>query len=154
MVADRPHGSAVRERLVHGQVEARVGRLETRPVERAAPFGHFRAPARRTTECRPVRPLLEEEQLDARVRRRFERLLPSGSGPRVTSGFLAPARDHRGLVLGLRLLENRSHGVEDIHRSGLRLCRGPAHQRRSNLGRQRVRELRTHLLRADEHDLR
>ena len=62
--------------------------------------------------------------------------------------------DGLGLVLGLRLLENRSHGVEDIHRSGLRLCRGPAHQRRSNLGRQRVRELRTHLLRADEHDLR
>ena len=79
-MADCPHGAAVRERLVDGEVEAGVGRLQTRPVERAAALRHLSTATRRTTERRPVRAFLEEEQLDSRIRRGFQRLLPPRRG--------------------------------------------------------------------------
>ena len=61
-LADRPDRAAVRERLVHGEVEAVVALLHRRPVERAAPPSMPSAAAGRALPRRRGRALLEEQQ--------------------------------------------------------------------------------------------
>src|SRR5205823_4756927 len=73
VVADRPQGAAVRERLVHREVEACFDPLQTRAVERAASVLEGCASALRAAKRRPVRAFPEQQQLDAAVGRGFER---------------------------------------------------------------------------------
>src|SRR5262249_35695815 len=77
LMADRPHLTAVRERLVHGQVEAGVGLLEASPVERAVTARRRRAPAGGTAKGRMLDTLLKQQHFDASVRRGFQGLLPT-----------------------------------------------------------------------------
>src|SRR6266540_6849242 len=51
VVPDRPYRAPVRQRLVDGEIEARVDRLELRAVERAASGRHRGAAARGPPPC-------------------------------------------------------------------------------------------------------
>src|SRR4029079_14841927 len=97
VVPDGPHSAAVRECLVHREVETRVGRFEPRAVERTASFRDRGPAAGGAPEGRSVDALLEEQQLHARVGRCLERLLPTLRGAAVAARFFTPALDRRRL---------------------------------------------------------
>ena len=153
MVPDGPHRAAVRERLVHSEVEPRVGRFEPRAVERTASFRDRGAAAGGAAEGRAVDALLEEQQLHARVGRCLERLLPARRGAAVAARFFTPALDRLRLALRLRFFEDRLDGREQLGRACVRLRRCPADERRSRLGGECIQELGPHVFRADEDDL-
>jgi hypothetical protein len=60
LLADHLDGPAVSKRLVDGEIEAGVGGLESRPVERAAPVVGLRTATGRTDKGRPVGAVLHE----------------------------------------------------------------------------------------------
>src|SRR5688572_11916509 len=91
--ANGPHGSAVRERLVHGEVEPAFVRLEAGPVEGTLPALGGDAAASWTLKRLPVDAVLEEKDLDAPVRRGRERVRPARCRAAVSPGFVAPALD-------------------------------------------------------------
>ena len=146
--------AAVQQRLADGEVEARVVRLEGRAVERALASLERRAPALRALVRRLVRSLLVQEQLDARVGGRRQRLRPARRGAAVRAGLLAPTLERLVLVGGLGFLEQRLNELEQLARAAVRLRLGRADDDVLDLVRERVKELRARLLRADDDDLR
>jgi hypothetical protein len=80
------HLAAVDEDLVDCQIETLAALLHLRAVERATPTRDADAAARRADTRRLLDAFLEQEALDARVRRRRERLLPPRSGTAVAAG--------------------------------------------------------------------
>src|SRR5581483_7327898 len=88
--------AAVGERVVDGEVGA-LGRLDLVPVDGAAPRRGRRPPAARALEGAPRRPGLEEEEVDAPVGRRRERLLPAGARTAAAAPLLAPALERLAL---------------------------------------------------------
>src|SRR5205814_7644018 len=90
--------SAVGERPVYGEVDAVITRLHPRRVEGARAVLRLRSSARGALVCAAHDAFLEEQQLDATVRRRLERLVPARRGAAAAAGLLLPARH------GLRLL--------------------------------------------------
>src|SRR5215218_7764811 len=75
--ANGPHCPAVRERLVHCEVEPAFVRLEAGPVEGTLPTLGGDAAAGRTLKPLPVDAVLEEKDLDTPVRRSRERVRPA-----------------------------------------------------------------------------
>ena len=67
LVADRPDGAPVRERLVHGEVQTRVRFFEPRPVQRATASVDRSPAAGGAAEGRVVDTVLEQQQLDTPV---------------------------------------------------------------------------------------
>jgi thioredoxin reductase (NADPH) len=153
VVLHRPDGSAVDQRLVNGEVQPVIRALHARPVERAlAALGRNTA-ATRTAGGRPVRALLEEEQFDALVGGRLERLLPPGSGPPAPPDLFSPALEHRGFLLDAPALEHRSGQLQELRRLGMSLRVRPADDRRLGFLGEQVVELGARLLRGEDHDL-
>src|SRR5204863_814054 len=72
-VADHVHAAAVPQGLMEREVETSFTALHRRPVERTASIRHLRPPARWALVGRLVDAVLDEEQVDAAVRRGFER---------------------------------------------------------------------------------
>ena len=105
LLADHLDRPAVRQRLMDGEIEARLGGLERRSVERAAPFRRLCAPAFRADVGRAVGTFLHEQELDATVGRSLQRLLPAGCRTAVPSGLLTPAREQLLLSAGTPLVE-------------------------------------------------
>ena len=105
LLADHLDRPTVRQRLVDGEIEARVGSLERRSVERAAPVRRLRATACGADVGRPVGAVLHEQELDAAVGRGLQRLLPAGRGAAVPRGLLPPAREQLLLPAGTPLVE-------------------------------------------------
>src|SRR5207302_7674885 len=125
-VADHVHGAAVRKRLMQREVETALTAFHRRSVERAASVHHLRTPARRTLVGRLVRAVLDEEELDATVRRGFERLFPARGGAAVLPGLFAPALEQRGLLPRPPLVDHGLRGLEQLLSIGVRLGRRPA----------------------------
>src|SRR5581483_304716 len=92
---DRP---AVRDRMTQREVGAVVALLELRAVQRAAASVGRRAAALRALPRAFLRALLHEEEIDARVRRGVEHLLPPGRSALAASAVLVEPRK-RFLVL-------------------------------------------------------
>src|SRR4051794_40470013 len=67
VMTQRERAAAMREGLVHGQVEAVVALLHLRPVQRARAALGAHPPAARALPRRVLCPLLEEQQVDPRV---------------------------------------------------------------------------------------
>src|SRR6185437_5463376 len=76
-----PDGAAVRERLVHCEVESVAALLHLRSVERTRPRLGGDAAAGGALPRLVVGAVLEQQQLDAPIRSRLERLCPSRGGP-------------------------------------------------------------------------
>src|SRR5439155_14608148 len=128
------------------EVEAVAARLELGPVERALPRLEREPPARGTAPGRPILAVLVEEQLDAPVGRRLERLGPAGCGATVAAGLLLPALEGLALLAVAPALENRPDEREQLRRIRVRLSVGPAGHRRLDLGGQQGRGLAARLL--------
>src|SRR5215208_3392099 len=114
MLRDGAHGSAVGQRLGDGDVEPVRTGLHLRPVERAAAVRGARPAAARALEGIPVRPLLEQEQLDASLRRRLEYVLPAGGRAAAPARLLAPALERSGLLARAPALEDRQRELEQL----------------------------------------
>src|SRR6185503_4573243 len=151
---DREHRPAVRERLVHGQVETVVAVLHLRAVKRAGAAFDPDAAARRALPGLVVDALLEEEQVDAAVRGRLERRAPAGRGTGVAAGLLLPALDGLGLLLAAPRLEQRLDQLEQLGRGRVGVRARPADDRLPRVVRERALELRSSLLGRDDDQLR
>src|SRR5205823_2298684 len=117
----RPRRAAVRERLVDREVEPVLTRLELRAVERAL-AGLEREPAAgRAAPRAPVAAVLVEQQLDAPIGCRLERVGPARRRAAVTAGLLLPALERVGLFPLPPPLEDRSDEVEQLVRARVRL---------------------------------
>ena len=143
----------MRERPAHGEVDAVVARVHPRRVERARAVLRLRATAGRALVRLPVDALLEQEQLDAAVRRGLERLLPAGRGTAAASRLFLPAVDRRRLLGEPRLLEERLREREQLGRGRVPLARGRPHEAVARLGRELVDERRARFVRPDDDDL-
>ncbi len=118
-----------------------------------APFCVWRAPAGRALVRLPVDALLEEEQLDAPVRRGLERLLPARRRTAAASRLFLPAVEHRRLLREPRLLEERLREREQLRRRRVALARGRPDEAVARLGRELVDERRPRLVRPDDDDM-
>src|SRR5918996_1905698 len=147
--ADRP---AVRERLVHGEVEALLPSLHPGAVERAVPVAQRGAPARGTLPGLVVGTLLEEQEIDAPVGRSLERAGPAGHRAPAAPGLLAPALEQLDLALPAPALEHRRRELEQLRRADVCLGVDPAGQRRPRLLRELLADLRPHVLGTCNHD--
>jgi thioredoxin reductase (NADPH) len=153
VVLHRPDGSAVDECLVNGEIQPVIRTLHARPVERAlAGLGRDTAAARAPGGW-PVRALLEEEEFDALVGGRLERLLPPGGSPPVAPHLLSPALENRSLLLDAPALEHRSGQLEQLRRLGMGLRMRPADDRRLGFLGEQIVELGASLFRGEDHDL-
>ena len=106
--------AAVRERPANREVDALLARGHPRRVERAGAVLRLGAPAGRALVRLPVDALLEEEQLDAPVRRGLERLLPAGRRAAAPSRLFLPAVEHRRLLREPRPVEERLRECEQL----------------------------------------
>ena len=112
LLADHLDRPAVRQRLVDGEIETGVGRLQGRAVERAAAVDRLRTAALRADVGRPVGALLYEQKLDATVGRSLQRLLPAGGGAAAPGGLLPPAGEEGLLPAGPPLVQQRPGRIE------------------------------------------
>ena len=151
LLADHLDRPAVGQRLVDGEIQACVGRLHRRSIERTAPVLRLRPPARGTDVGRPVGAVLHEQQLDATVGRRQQRLLPAGRGASAPRSLFTPAQKQLVLPAGTPTVEQRPSGLEQARRIDVRLGRGPTEQCSPHLGRKQALEAGPRLLRPDEH---
>src|SRR5438132_1594710 len=150
-LAQRSHSAAVGERLVDGEVDAVAALLHRRPVERALPALRAEPPALRALPRGVVDTVLDEQELDAAVRRRFERLLPARCRPAVSACFLAPALGGVRFLLRAPALEHRLDRLQQLGRA--RVCLGgrPPDERAAHLVGELVLERGPRVFRADEH---
>ena len=128
---ERAHRAAVGERAMHGDVDAVLARLHPRRVERARAVLSLRAAARRALVRKPLDALLEEQQLDAAVRRGLERLVPARRRAAAPAGLLLPALERLRLLGEPRLLEERQRELEQLGRRRVPLARRRARRRSS-----------------------
>src|SRR6266542_1649348 len=146
--SDRP---AVRQRLVHCEVEAVRALLQRGAIERTRARLGGEAPAGGALPGAPVGSLLEEQHLDPLVRSRLQRLRPARGGPAVSTCLLAPALGDRFFLLGTPALEQRLDRLQELCGTGVRLSRGPADDGVPRLFRQSFLELRARLLGTHNH---
>ena len=139
MVPDGEERPAVQQRLVHGEVEAGLAWLERRPVEWALAAVEQGATTLRALVRGPVRALLVEQELDARVGGSVERLRPARRGARALGRALAPALDRGPLVGDTSLFEQRRNDAEQPVPIGVRLGLDRADDRVLDLVRKRRR---------------
>ena len=152
---DRPDRAAVRERLVHGEVEPVVAPLHLGPVERARPALDGEPPAGRALPGLVRRRLPGRAAARRARRRRLERLRPSprrrgrcGPPPR------ASARPPRSPA---RARQRSSSGSTTSSSSGGAACASALVQPTTALCtslREQLLELRPHLLGRDDDHLR
>ena len=153
LARERSHGAAVGERPVHGEVDAVRTRLQPGRVERAGAVLRLRATARRALVRKPRGAFLEQEQLDAAVRRGLERLVPAGCGTAAPARLLLPALERGRLLREPRLLEERQRELEQLGRRRVSLAGGGAGERSLRLLREHVGEAGARLLRPDDDDV-
>src|SRR5581483_2638514 len=113
----RPGGAPVRKRLVDREIEPVAPRLELGPVERALAGLEGEPAACRAAPGRAIHSVLVEQQLDAAVGGRLERLGPAGRGASVAAGLLLPALERLALLLVAPLLEDRPDERQQLGRT-------------------------------------
>src|SRR5581483_5197671 len=129
-----------------------VRSLQRRAVERAAAVLRLRAATLRADVRRTVGAVLHEEQLDAPVGRRLQRLLPARRSATVPRRLLAPPLEQLLLTAGTPLVEQRPRTLEQPRRVDMRLRPDPADERGARLRSQELLEAGAGLLRPREND--
>ena len=67
VMPDRPKRAAVGEGLMNGEIQARIDRLQPSAVQWTVPLGGGGTTTGRADPGRPVRALLEEQQVDSPI---------------------------------------------------------------------------------------
>src|SRR5204863_295817 len=154
VAAQRERAAAVGERPVDREVETIVAFLHLRPVERTRATVGPDPTATRALPRRPFGPLLEEQQIDARVGGGLEGVRPAGGRTSAATRFLPPALDCLLLLLGLPFLEDRPSGVEQLGGRSVRFRMRPADDRILHLVREHLFEVCARLPRRHDDDPR
>src|SRR5262249_36219965 len=124
---ERAHETAVVQRLVHREVDAVTAGLEPCRIERTGAVPRLSSTARGALVCEPIDIFLEEEELDAAVRRRFERLVPAGRGTAVAACFLLPPCERGRLLRDVRSFQERHRELVELGRRRIPLPTPPPH---------------------------
>src|SRR6266516_5631054 len=141
-------------RLVLREVEPVAALLHLGPVQRTVPGLGSDTTASRALPGPVVGPVAEEQQLDAPVRSRLERLRPAGSRAAVAPRRLTPALDRGRLLLGSPALEQRLDGPQQLRWIRVRLGGSPADDRLLDLARELLLELGARLLAGHDNHAR
>src|SRR5206468_11093985 len=96
--ADGEHRAAVRQHLMHGEIERVVVALELRAVERTGATIQRAAAAARALMRLGGSPVLEQQAFDTSVGCRLENLAPAGRCSAGAPRLLLPARDRVPLL--------------------------------------------------------
>ena len=105
--SDRTDRPAVRDGLVHSEVETVVALLGLGAVERAPAACRGQPPARRALPGLVLDAFLVEQDARPSVGGGLERLGPAGRGSLSATGRLSPALEHLFLLASARLVEDR-----------------------------------------------
>ena len=116
-----PDGSPVDERLVDEEIKTVLPLLERGAIEGAFPSRRGQTTAGGATPRRPVRPVLNQEQLDPSVGGSLERLLPPGRCTSVPAGLLPPAFDRLALLVDSPVLQDWCRKLQKLGRAGVSL---------------------------------
>src|SRR4051812_30116570 len=137
---------------MHSEIGGVLPLLHPRAVEGARAVSDGRAAAAGALVCLLLRSCREEQQLDAPVRRRFERLFPAAGGTAVSPGLFLPPLQLLRLVAEPSLLEPRLCDREQVCRARILLALRPADDGLRSLAREHRLEVALCLLWADDDD--